>query len=196
MKKLGTYSKTSWLLVIVFLALTSNVHAQDLFREMNRLKSEVSSLKTQVSDLKQMVLELRKAMLQSTLAPGHQGTPQAASKTSEKKAPPVSEEQITKTACQAVGRFFAEAEAALRAGNSSAATSQMRAALKKLNSALAEYDRTHRVSKLLRIYEGLSWDTYTAVQLRGSVAGNQDFLKLLQRHKQKYLETCPEKYRY
>lgn len=198
MKKLGTYGKASWLLVLVFIALTSSAQSQDVFREMDRLKAELSTLKSEVRDLRSLVLELRKAMLQNVLAPDRQSREEAAAKekTGVKQAPPLNEEELTKTICQSVGRFFVEAEAALRSGDTSMATSDMNKALRKLNSALRDYDRTHRVNKLLNIYEGLAWSTYTAVQLQDSVAGNQDFLKVLRQHKQKYVETCPKKWQY
>ena len=68
----------------------------------------------------------------------------------------------------------------------------MKKALQNMNSSLQEYAKTHRVSKLLSIYEGLAWDTYVAVELRRSVQGNEDFLKVLGQHKQKYIDTCPK----
>jgi hypothetical protein len=114
-------------------------------------------------------------------------------KRQEKKTTPADEKQITKTACQAVGEFFVEAESALRASDSSVARTKMNNALRRMTSALDEYSRTHRVNKLLKIYDGLAWSTYTAVELRQSIAGNEDFLKALRKHKQKYLETCPKK---
>ena len=69
----------------------------------------------------------------------------------------------------------------------------MRSAFHKLNSTLQEYSKLHRVSKLLGIYEGLAWDTYVAVELSGSIQGNQEFIKTLNAHKRKYNETCPKK---
>lgn len=182
-------------MLVVCLAFTSNVQAQDLFREMNQLKGEVAGLKQELADLRNLVFELRKAMLEYALAPDRKAPEKVSPKEEEavKKTPAPDEEQLTKIICQAVGRFFGEAEKALRARNASTATSEMKKALHKLNSSLHGYSGTHRVSKLLKIYEGLAWDTYTAVQLRQSVAGNEDFLKVLRKHKQRYIDTCPRK---
>ena len=69
----------------------------------------------------------------------------------------------------------------------------MRGAFDKLNSTLQEYSRLHRVSKLLGIYDDLAWDTYVAVELTGSVQGNEDFIKTINNHKRKYNETCPKR---
>jgi hypothetical protein len=68
----------------------------------------------------------------------------------------------------------------------------MKQALQNLNSSLKTYAGMHRVAKILNIYEGLAWDAYVAVELRGSVAGNADFREALAKHKRKYLETCPK----
>ena len=106
--------------------------------------------------------------------------------------PPVDEKQVTKAACLAVGKFFTEAEASVRASDASVAEARMKKALQNMNSSLQEYAKTHRVSKLLSIYEGLAWDSYVAVELRRSVQGNEEFLKTLRQHKQKYIDTCPK----
>ena len=63
MKKGGMYWRAPWLLLVVFLAFTSNVQSQDLFREMDQLKKEVAALKQELSDLRNLVFELRKGML-------------------------------------------------------------------------------------------------------------------------------------
>jgi hypothetical protein len=108
-----------------------------------------------------------------------------------KKQKPVDEKEITRSACQAVGKFFTEVDASLRASDEKVAEARMKEALRHMNSALSDYAHTHRVSKLLNIYEGLAWDTYVAVELRQSIQGNQGFLDALNRHKKKYRETCP-----
>jgi len=161
---------------------------------MDQLKKELSDLKNEVNNLRSIVYDLRKAALKSTAAPAEQ-TPEKAPPKEEKAAksePPADDKQITKVACQAVGKFFQEAEASVRASNASTAQARMRKALQNMNSALEAYAKTHRVSKLLNIYEGLAWDAYVAVELRQSVQGNEEFLKTLQQHKQKYRDTCPK----
>jgi hypothetical protein len=193
MQFVGRCLRISGLLVVVILGSTSGVQSQDLFREMNQVKSDLSSLKNEVNDLKRLVFELRKVVLEQAMASGRQpvGEGEAKGRKEEKETPPVDDEQITKTACRAVGQFFVEAESALRSADSSVATTKMNQALRKVTSALRGYSGTHRVNKLLRIYEGLAWSTYTAVQLRQSITGNEDFLNTLRKHKQKYIETCP-----
>ncbi len=194
MKNGWTCAQVALLFMAIFLGSISNVQSQDLFREMDQLKKEISDLKSEVSNLRNLVYDLRKAVLKSVIAPDQQTSETAPPK--EEKAvtpePPVDEKQITKAACQAVGKFLSDAEASVRASNASVAEARMKKALQNLNSALQEYAKTHRVSKLLNIYEGLAWDTYVAVELRQSIQGNEDFLKALRRHKQKYTDTCPK----
>ncbi len=195
MKNLRVWSRVSLLLLVVFLGSIRDVRSQDVFREMDQIKKQVSDLKNEVNKLRSLVYDLRKAVIECAIAPARQAPVVAPPKqeAATKSAPPVNEEQVTRTACRAVGKFFSEAEASLRESNPSAAQTRMRKALQNMNSALEEYAKTHRVSKLLRIYEGLAWDTYVAVELRPSIQGNEAFLKALRAHKEKYIETCPKK---
>jgi hypothetical protein len=110
-----------------------------------------------------------------------------------KQTAPVDEEHVTKIICQAVGDFFAEADTALTLSDPEAARTALMTTLKKMTSKLHGYKGTHRVDKLLTIYEGLAWDTFTAVQLRESIDGNAAFLESLRQHKQRFVETCPRK---
>jgi hypothetical protein len=194
MKNCWRYSRVFLLFVAVFLGSISSVQSQDLFREMDQLKKEISDLKNEVSNLRNLVYDLRKAVLTSATATDQQPSEKVTPKEEKVTKPeqPVDEKQVTKVACQAVGKFFSEAEASVRASDASIAKARMKKALQTMNSSLQEYAKTHRVSKLLSIYEGLAWDTYVAVELRGSVQGNEDFLKALGQHKQKYIETCPK----
>jgi hypothetical protein len=194
MKNCCRYSRVFLLFVAVFLGSISSVQSQDVFREMDQLKKEISDLKNEVSNLRNLVYDLRKAVLTSATATNQQPSEKVATKEEKVVKPeqPVDEKQVTKVACQAVGKFFSEAEASVRASDASVAKARMKKALQNMNSSLQEYARTHRVSKLLSIYEGLAWDTYVAVELRGSVQGNEDFLKTLAQHKQKYIDTCPK----
>ncbi|MEW6138361.1 MAG: hypothetical protein AB1733_09020 [Thermodesulfobacteriota bacterium] len=194
MKKLASFAMISFFGVVVSLTLVSNVQSQDLFREMADLKSEMAKLRNELNDTRNLVLELRKAMLEYAVASDLERPAATAPEKKEgaKPEPPVDEKELTKVICQAVGKFFSEAEAALRSPDPSTAESEMDKAYRKLTSTLHSYSRTHRVSKLLNIYEGLAWSTYTAVRLRGSVAGNEDFLQKLRTHKQRYIDTCPK----
>lgn len=194
MKKLGVCCTITWLVVVIFLAAASNVQSQDLFRDVDQLKKELSDVKGQLNDLRNLVFELRKAMLESAAALGWQ-SPKKAPPTEPKAVKPeapVDEGELTKIICRAVGKFFVDAESALRSSDPARATSGMRKALQNLNDSLQDYSKTHRASKLLNIYDGLAWDTYTAVELQGSVAGNQKFLQVLAEHKKKYHDTCPK----
>lgn len=197
MNHVGTWSLIFWLLIVVFVGSASNVQAQDLFRDMDQVKRELSSLRNEVSNLRNLVYDLRSAVLKSAADQDQARSEKAAPKAvKEEQVPkseaPVDEKQVTKAVCQSVGKFFTQVETALRANDSSAAEEEMRRAFEAMNSTLQSYSRTHRVSKLLNIYEGLAWDTYVAVELRGGVQGNQDFIETLNRHKRKYIETCPK----
>jgi len=192
MKIIAPYSTIPLLLLIIFLSAACNVQAQDVFREIDQLKKDMSNLRNELEDLRKLVYGLRKALLESAIAEEKRTAGKNLPKEEQpvKPKPAVDDKQLTKSICQAVGEFFSEAESVLSSGTPDAEP-RMRAALEKLNSALHQYSRTHRVSKLLNIYEGLAWDTYTAVELSQSVAGNEDFIKVLKKHKQRYIDTCP-----
>lgn len=179
---------------VIFWGSVSSVLSQDVFREMDQLKKELSDLRNEVSNLRSLVYDLRKAVLKSSPVGPEQTAGKIPPKEDRAAKPeqPVDDKQITRLACQAVGKFFSEAEASVRASDSSVAKAMMRKALQNLNTALQEYAQSHRVSKLLSIYEGLTWDTYVAVELRGSVQGNEEFLKALSQHRRKYIDTCPQ----
>jgi len=194
MKNIGMWSKVYWLLLVVFVGSISDVRSQDLFREIDQVKKEVSDLKKELSDLRNTVDGLRKALLKAASSPTLQPVETAPPKEQQPAKPEIAveEKEMTKTICQAVGRFFTETDAAMRTDNSDAAEAGMRTALQRMNTSLQAYTSTHRASKLLRIYEGLAWDAYVAVELRHSVQGNQDLIDSLRRHKKKYVDTCPK----
>lgn len=183
--------------LLTFLGSISYAHSQDVFRDLDQVKRELSDLKNQVSQLRTLVNTLREAVLKSATSQDQGKAERTPSKEAQpapiKKEKPVDEKEITRSACQAVGKFFTEVDASLRASDERVAEARMKEALRHMNSALRDYAHTHRVSKLLSIYEGLAWDTYVAVELRESIQGNQDFLEALKRHKRKYRETCPGK---
>lgn len=194
MKNCATFSIGSWILVIVFLASISNAQSQDIFREMTQVKKELSDLRNRVDDLTNLVYGMRKALFESVRAPTQKAPEKRPPKeeAAVKQVESLSEEQLTKVICRAVGKFFVEADAALRMRDSSAAQAKMTEALATLTSTLHAYPRTHRTAKLLNIYDGLAWDTYVAVQQRDSVPGNEEFIRLLGKHKEKYRDTCPK----
>jgi hypothetical protein len=183
------------LLAVASFCYTSDALSQDVFREMDQIKRDVSALKNEVNDLKNQFYSLRESILKSVASQDERAPAKAAPKqeATKKQEMSVDETQLTDSICQAVGKFFGEVDAALAMRDSSAATERMRKAFHKMNSTLQHYSGLHRVSKLLRIYDGLAWDTYVAVELIGSVQGNEDFIKTINKHKQKYNETCPKR---
>lgn len=181
------------LLVIIVAGAASVARSQDVFREIDQLKSEISSLKDEVNRLRGIVYELRESALKSA-APQEKAEPEKSRSEQEKatkKESPITDEELTKIICRGVGRFFKETDVALAAGPETS-QEKMRNAFRKLNSLLKEHSDMHRVSKLLDIYQGLAWDTYVAVDLRESVQGNEEFLQVIEKHKRKYAETCPK----
>lgn len=195
MQTVGIWLRIFCLLIVIFPASLSSAQSQDLFREMDQLKQDLSALKNEVDNLRNLVYELRSAALKSA-TPQEQRPPETPPSPQEPAVKPqesaADDQEITKTVCPAVGKFFSEADASLGMSDPSAAQDRMRAAFKALNATLQNYAQTHRVSKLLNIYQGIAWDTYVAVELRGAIQGNQDFLETLERHKRKYAETCPK----
>lgn len=194
MRTVGSLARISCFFLIFFLCSVPTVQSQDLFREMNKLKGDLATMKSELNSLKQLVFELRREILGQVADPERQARkrPPAREQQKAEKAPVLDEEQLTKIICRAVGKFFSEAESALKSSDAARARSEMHKALQRLNGALYDYSKTHRVSKLLNIYEGLAWSTYSAVQLRQSITGNQDFLSVLKKHKQRYIDTCPK----
>jgi hypothetical protein len=192
MKNIGTSLRVFSLLVLVFFVSLSDARSQDVFREVDQLKKDISQLRNEVENLRSLVYEMRSVVLERVVAPGAQKTEKApaAQQETAKKEEPVDEAQLTKIICKTVGVYFVEAEAALRMSDPDAADAAMRAAVQKMDAALKGYSATHRVNKLMNIYEDLAWDTYEAVQQRGSIAGNAGFLEFFRKHKQKYNDTC------
>lgn len=199
MKNIGVLLLIALVSLAICFGLVSNVHSQDLFRDMDQVKRELADLKNEVSLLRNLVYSLREVVLKSVTAQDQgksEKTPTIEKKplreeTPAKPEPVVDEKEVTRAVCQAVGKFFVEADAAMRTGRDSAAEPKMREAFQKMNASLRKYAGTHRVSKLLNIYEGLAWDTYVAVELRGATQGNEEFIEALNRHKRKFRETCP-----
>jgi hypothetical protein len=183
------------LFVLIFLCGIREVQSQDVFRDIDQIKKDISDLKNEVSDLRNQFSGLREAILKSVAIQDQRTSARLPKQedTTPKKEEAADEKELTNSICQAVGKFFGEVDAVLAMSNSSAADERMRTAFHNLNSKLQEYSRLHRVSKLLGIYEGLAWDTYVAVELSGSVQGNQEFIKTLNNHKRKYVETCPKR---
>lgn len=207
MKAIATALKPGCLALLALLVCAPLVHAQFIYGDTTDLKREMSDLRSQVQQLTNLVHQMRNTILetatgscppelqQAQAKPGETAKPQDTARPQQaaKETPPVDEEHLTKLVCKSVGEFFPEAEAALSLSDPDAARAAMIKALQKLTTKLHGYAGTHRVNKLLGIYEGLAWDTYTAVQLRQSIEGNTAFLEKLRQHKRKYQETCPSK---
>ena len=195
MKKNGLGLWVFSLLVVVSFGSISDAQSQDVFREMDQVKKDMSALRNEVNDLRNQFYSLRDAILRSVASQDQSSSGQAApkEKPTEKQEMSVNDEQLTDSICQAVGKFFREVDGALAMSDTSAADEKMKKAFHTMNSTLQHYSRLHRVSKLLAIYEGLAWDTYVAVELTGSVQGNEQFIKTINKHKKKYKETCPKR---
>jgi hypothetical protein len=194
-KRNGTSCRLASLVLLVFCVCVSQVHAQVVYGDTTDLKREVNDLRSQIQQLTTLVLQMRKAMLESATLPRPVKDEKEPAKPQEavKEAAPVDEEHLTRIVCQAVSDFFSEADAVLGMSDPETARTALMKTLQKMTSKLHGYKGTHRVDKLLTIYEGLAWDTFTAVQLRESIEGNTAFLESLRQHKQKFLETCPRK---
>jgi len=192
MKKANSLWISLLSLMLVLAGSVSSVQAQDLFREVDQMKRDLADMRSELQSLKDLVYEMRKVLLERVTAPRQQRTENVPPEQTKPVQEEVNEEQLTKIICSAVGTFFSDAEAALRMNDADAAQSAMDKASRKLTSSLKGYSTTHRVSKILKIYDGLAWDTYMAVQLRQSIPGNADFIKMLDKHKQKFRDTCPK----
>ncbi len=183
-----------WVLTLIFLGGAPAVQSQDVFREIDQMKRDISDLKRDVADMRTQFVALRQAILKNVATQDQQTAPAPSKKnepvTSTEVVP--DEKELTNSICQAVGKFFGEVDIALAMSDSRTATERMRSAFHKLNSTLQQYSTLHRVDKLLGIYEGLAWDTYNAVELIGSVQGNERFIQTINTHKQKYKDTCPK----
>jgi hypothetical protein len=194
MRSVRRCSTIPWMLLVILLGSASIVQSQDLVRQMDQVQKDVAALRNELTALSTIVTQLRQQLLElATTAPAQRETKKAPLKERTVAKPETSadEEQLTRDICQAVGRFFYEADASLKASNANKARDIMAKALWNLTSELEGYSGTHRVSKLLTTYEGLIWDTYVAVVLRENVR-QEKYLSHLNSHRQKYLETCPK----
>ena len=193
MKNVRRCSTIPWLLLVILLGSVSVAQSQDLAKQMDQVKDDVAALRNELNALSIIVTQMRQQLQElATTTPDRRATKKAPLKeqTVAKTETVADEKQLTRDICQAVGRFFDEADASLKASNANEARDMMAKALGNLASDLKGYTGTHRVSKLLGIYEGLIWDTYVAVALRDSPRPEQ-YLSYLNRHRQRYLETCP-----
>ena len=195
MKTAGIFCRQMCLCLVIFLGSLLQAHSQDLFRDMDQVKRDLSSLRNEVSQLRNSLEDLRKMVLRgaASQSAGRPETIPGAGVQAATQEPIVDDREITRVACQAVGKFFEEADASLRTSDETAAAMGMRAAMRRLNSSLRRYAGTQRISKLLNIYDGLSYDLDVAVGLRGSIQGNQGFMDALNEHRRKYRETCEQK---
>ncbi len=194
MGSLGLWLRIVGLMVVISLGSISNVESQDLFREMDQLKRQLSDVRNELRELKDVVYGLRRAALKAIASQEERQSPerQPSQPTVAKQENVLDETQATNIICKTVGKFFSEAETILRASDASTANVRMKQAVRNLDTSLKGYAGMHRVAKILNIYEGLAWDAYVAVELRDSVAGNEEFRAALLKHKRKYVETCPK----
>ncbi len=190
MRRVVTGARVLSILAVVFFGSITTVQSQDVFQEIDQIKQDLSNLKNEVKELRNQVLSLKSGSPRAE--PLQQGAETATPKEepAAKPEPTLTDEQLTTIICQAVGTFFSESDAILGSSDRYAADDRMRESLRKLNASLRRYTGTHRVSKLLGIYEGLASDAYMAVELRDSIGGNQDFLRALRKHREKYQKAC------
>jgi hypothetical protein len=195
MRGVVTGGRVLWLLAVVFFGSITSVQSQDIFEEINQVKQDLSNLKDEVRSLRNQLFSLKSVVEGSTKQTPQQAVEKAPPKeeAAAKPEPTLTDEQLTKIICQAISTFFSESDAILSSSDRYAADDRMREALRKLNGTLRHYAGTHRVSKLLSIYEGLASDAYMAVELRDSIAGNQDFLRTLKKHREKYQKACSKR---
>jgi hypothetical protein len=194
MKTRGVVGRIILVSVFMFLGCVSQVYGQDFIRELQDVKSQVSDLQDKVNELQTTVNGLREAVLKSVTKPEKQPEEEKPSKLEEakRKEAEADPEELTRAICPAVGKFFREVNASLRANTQAAARARMKKAYNEMNASLSKYIGLHRVNKLLNIYEDLAWDTYIAVEMQQTIQGNEDFLRVLNKHRQKYREGCKE----
>ncbi len=192
MKKAVVFYRGSLLpLIFLLLGSASSAQSQDIFREMDQIKRELAETRNEVKILSGLVYEMRRVLLKSATAPPQEWAEKAPPRQTKPVEDKLDQEQVTKIVCSAVGTFFSETDEALRMNDADAAQSAVSKAFRKLTSSVKGYSRTHRVSKLLDIYEGLAWDTYTAVKLRERMRDKAEFIEMLNKHRQKFRDTCP-----
>ena len=101
------------LFVLISLCGIRDVQAQDVFRDIDQIKRDISDLKNEISDLRNQLFGLRQAILKSVASQDQQTSaklPRQEDRTPRKEEA-VDEKELTNSICQAVGKFFGEAEA-------------------------------------------------------------------------------------
>jgi len=177
-------------LVCILLGAAANVYGQDIFRQVDELRSQVEALKREVTSLRNMLDALRVPALQPAGPAGSRSllsvTPPAAEKSLDKEA-------VKSLACEPLRRFVAEADDALRSNELAAAQARMESAQAALRSALKPYSNDKEIQRILGISDAVAWDTTTAIELRDSVEGNTEFLDALAQYKRRFTRFCGEK---
>jgi len=197
MKTVGMFCRIAWLCIclFIFLGSLSQVQSQDLFRDMDQVKRDLSSLRNEVDQLKSSVQRLRKMVLEGITRPNVEQRERmpAEEENAPKQEPVVDEKEVSRVACQAVGKFFEEADASVRASNKTEASARMNEAMRRLHSSLQKYAGTHKVPKLLNICDSVSYDISMAMEMRGWIRGSEEFTDALNKHKREYREACEQK---
>jgi len=196
MKTVGTFHRIACLCIclFIFLGSLSQVQSQDLFRDMDQVKRDLSSLRNEVDQLKSSVQSLRKMVLEGVTRPNVEQRERmpAEEENTPKQEPVVDANEATRVACQAVGKFFEEVDATVRASNKNEASARMSEAMRRLHSSLHKYAGTHKVAKLLNICDSVSYDISLAKEMRGWIRGSQEFIDALNKHKREYRQTCEQ----
>jgi hypothetical protein len=180
-----------WFVFLVCILLAAaNAYGQDIFRQVDELRSQVEALKREVASLRHMLDAMRVPALQPTGPAGSRSLMATAPPAAEKA---LDKEAIKTLACEPLRRFVAEADDALRSNDLPETQARMDKAQAALRSALKPYLQVHEIERILGIADAVAWDTCTAVELKDSVEGNNEFLDSLTRYKRRFTRFCGEK---
>ena len=108
------------LFALISLCGVTDVQSQDVFRDIDQIKRDISDLKNEISGLRNQFLGLRQAILKSVASQDQQASTKLPTQEDRtpKKEEATDEKELTNSICQAVGKFFGEAEAVLAMSNS------------------------------------------------------------------------------
>jgi len=177
-------------LFCILLAAAADVHGQDIFRQIDDLRSQVETLKREVASIRNMLDAIRAPALQQTSP----GAPRSLLPTTTPVAEkPLDKESVKLLACEPLRRLIAEADHALQSSNLPATQARMENARAALRNTLKQYTYDKEIQRMLGIADAVVWDTMTAVELKDSVEGNTEFLESLAQYKRRFTRLCGEK---
>jgi hypothetical protein len=171
------------------LSLTTHAHSQDIFSQLDQLREQLSTLQQEVSNLKAMVYSLEKQVTTPATTPNQ---PRTETKPEKQLTGPEKEQAKTR-ACKAGEKFLAAVDAVLTLNDESEAEKKMDQAMAELRAEVKPYEDVKEISKFLSLAEALAWDTCTAVGLRSTVEGNEQFLEFIRQSKKRFWVFCGTK---